>query len=66
MSWTQEFQLDKIQLLILTRIQVHVASVQKKLTQIRRDNISEEKTILQLVSEPFNQKISVKKQKPKG
>ena len=51
MSWTQEFQLDKIQLLILTRIQVHVASVQKKLTQIRRDNISEEETILQLGSE---------------
>ena len=51
MSWTQEFQLDKIQLLILTRIQIHVASVQKKLTQIRRDNISEEETILQLGSE---------------
>ena len=51
MSWTQEFQLDKIQLLILTRIQVHVASVQKKLTQIRRDDISEEETILQLGSE---------------
>ena len=43
--------MDKIQLLILTRIQVNVASVQKKLTQIRRDNISEEETILQLGSE---------------
>ena len=56
--------MDKIQLLILTRIQVHVASVQKKLTQIRRDNISKEKTILQLGSEPVNQHILVKKQKP--
>ena len=56
--------MDKIQLLILTRIQVNVASVQKKLTQIRRDNISKEKTILQLGREPFNQHILVKKQKP--
>ena len=58
--------MDKIQLLILTRIQVHVASVQKKLTQIRRDNISEEKTILQLGSEPVYQHILVTEALAKG